>query len=160
MMPTHIIKMDADKATLSKRLIGLATTLFPARMFCATGIIRTINANDNTHNKPNNTVESGIFCMVIVLNVNWRSANGSTMIKLIIAAVFRFEMMFFIESSFCRTSRISKSPYLKMMLQFKEFVYRRIEFNDSRPTPSITRPALHPQRNNKTALAGLSACLC
>ncbi len=120
-MPTHIIKISAEQATLSKRLIGFAANLFPTRTFCTTGIMMAINAIDNSHNKPNNIVKSGTFCLVTVLNLNSRSANGSTMIKLIIAAIFKFEMMYCIGSSFRKTSRMSKSPFLKKKLQFKRF---------------------------------------
>ena len=95
-------------------------------------------------------------------------ANGSTRIKLISAADLRSAVIVLIGPSFCRTSRICKSPFLKMMLRCKRFVYRRINSNDSRPTPELTgrERAAHKIREqfnderNAIAGVGLNKLLC
>ena len=75
--------MIADKATLNKRTTGFAATLFPARMFCATGNVLAMNATGKSHKNTNNAV--GKLCLLFT---NSRIMNGIKIIKLITAAVF------------------------------------------------------------------------
>lgn len=88
MMLIHITAIKAEAVTLSKRVIGFATTLFPARMFCTIGIVIAINAKASSHNNPNNTARS---VTLRPLKAKSRIAKGSAITKLITAAVLTFK---------------------------------------------------------------------
>lgn len=95
-MPPHAIAIRTKKATLTKRLIGLAMMLFPARRVRTIGARMTTKAIGKSHNRPNNKIRPGAFCLVIVLLRDSRTANGNTRIKLMRSADIGFAAMFFV----------------------------------------------------------------
>ena len=97
-MPIHIVTIAADAASRRKRLNGFANSIFLARIIDTKGIIIRMNAVDSIHRNPNSTAKSGKSWRVTVLNQNCRNANGSTIIKPVIAAILTFATGLFIAS--------------------------------------------------------------
>ncbi len=60
-----MIAMRAKKATLNKRLMGFAMTLLPARTLRTTGTRIKMKAVGKSHIRPNNTIRSVAFYLVM-----------------------------------------------------------------------------------------------
>jgi hypothetical protein len=103
----HIKAMRVKKATLNKRLKGVAVRLCPTRTFRTIGTRIRMNATGKSHKRPNNTRRPGAFCPVIVLFRDSRMTNGSTRMKLMINGDFRLAR---------RKFDIRESPFRRMML--------------------------------------------
>ncbi len=86
--------MKAKKTTLSRRIIGFATILIPARTLRTTGITVRKNSNRKSHIMTNNG--TGRPSWKFRLFTNSRIRNGNTRIRLTIAGDLRIVKMFFI----------------------------------------------------------------